>query len=85
MPGGLAWFADDSIPTLGTSATTQVIVARPSTIVVWEGAPIPVIAPEPGAATLSVIVWLRAYVAAIPRYPRAISSISGSAYAGSLT
>jgi hypothetical protein len=83
LPSGLAVFEDNSIPASGSD--TQIIVARPHEVLMLEGDPIPIAYPETGAATLSVIVGLRAYVATIVRYPKAIQTISGSAYGSTLS
>jgi len=85
LPGGAALFTDDNMPTTSSGANTQIIVARPQTICVWESEPIPIVYPESGATTLSVLIGLRAYAAAIPRLPRAVASISGNGYPVTLT
>lgn len=82
MPGGLKWFADDNIPAVG--GNTQVIVARPQEILVWEGDPVSFAFPQTNAGNLSVLIGLRSYVAALPRYSKAVAVISGASYPTSL-
>jgi HK97 family phage major capsid protein len=84
MPGGLAWFADDSIPTTDSGAETQLLVARPSEVLVFEGAPIVNAWIEPGASDLEVVIGLRSYVGIINRHPGSVSTISGAGYSSSL-
>lgn len=78
LPGGLAWFSDDNIPAVG--ADTQIIVARPQEVVTFEGDPIVFAYEETHGNTLSVVVGLREYVAAVARFPKAHSTITGTAY-----
>jgi len=80
--GQCRWHLDDNIPAV--SGNTQLVVARPAEVFVWEGEPIPQVTPETGATTLSVVISLRSYVAAIPRYQKAVAVIGGSAYPTSL-
>jgi HK97 family phage major capsid protein len=80
---GLALFADDNIPTYGTISQTQVIVTRPDTILLLEGAPIPYVYPPSVAGSLEAVLGVRAYVATIAKYASGVSAISGSAYAAS--
>ena len=75
---GLAAFEDVNIPVSG--ANTQLLVARPSEIVLMEGPAIPYAYPETEAMSLSVVVGVRKYVAVIARYPKAIAAITGAAY-----
>ena len=83
MPGGLAWFEDNNIPASGSN--TQLIVARPQEIIVFEGEPIPSAYPETEAAGLSVTINLRCYVGAIARFPKSVAVIGGSGYPLTLT
>lgn len=76
--GQLRWHTDDNIPALGSN--TQIIVARPETVVTFDGEETSFAYPETSAQSLSVVVGLRAYVAAVVRFPKAIASISGAAY-----
>jgi hypothetical protein len=78
LPGGLAWFEDGNIPASGPN--TQIVVARPDTVVLFEGEPVPIIFPESYAGTLQVLIGLRSYVAAIARHAAAVQTISGSTY-----
>ena len=78
LPGALQWHTDDNIPVSGSN--TQLIVARPSEIFTFDGEHIAYSFVETNAQELSVVVGLRAYVAAIVRFPKAIASISGAAY-----
>jgi hypothetical protein len=81
--GGLALFADDNINTVGTAALNQVIVTRPSTILLLEGEVVPYLYPQGAAGNLESILGVREYVTAIPRYPNGVAAISGFAYAAS--
>lgn len=76
--GQAAWHTDDNIPASGSN--TQILVARPSEVFVWSGEPIPFVAPEANATTLSMVVSLRQYVASIPRFSKAVAAISGATY-----
>jgi hypothetical protein len=78
---GLALFADDLVPVSGSN--TQIIVCRPSTILLLEGAPVSYLAPQGAAGNLEAIAGVRAYVTAISRYPSGVSNITGAAYAAS--
>jgi HK97 family phage major capsid protein len=82
MPGGVAWYVDDNIPASG--ANTRLVVARPQTICLFEGEPIPQAYAATEAQNLGVFVSLRAYVAAIPRFPHGVQCISGATYPSSL-
>jgi hypothetical protein len=76
---GLALFADDSIPVSGSD--TQVIVTRPRAILQLESAPITYLAPQGSASNLESVLGVRQYIATVPRYPSAVSVVSGAAYA----
>jgi hypothetical protein len=78
MPAGMAWFIDDNIPASG--ANTRLVVSRPQTVCLFEGDPIPAAYPATEAPSLAVYVSLRAYVAAIPRFPKGTQVIGGSTY-----
>lgn len=80
--GQLRWHTDDSIPASGSN--TQIIVARPSEIFTFDGDPVSFAYPQTYARSLSVVVGLRSYVAAVVRFPKAIATISGAAYPTSL-
>lgn len=80
---GLALFTDDSIPNQGTTSQLQVIVTRPSMILLLEGAPIFSTYSQATAGNLLPTVNLRSYAAVIPRYPSGVVSISGSAFTAS--
>jgi hypothetical protein len=85
LPGGVLWFEADAIPNLGTTSETQLIVSAPDeAMVVFEGEPVLMLAPQYGAASLELMLNLRAYVAAVPRYPSGTASIAGAAYTASL-
>ena len=90
---GLAMYADDNIPTSGSNL--QLVVARPSTVLLAEGAPMPFMFSE-GAGSLTSgggswsvtnpggllerVVGIKQYVACIARFPSGVSTISGAAY-----
>ncbi len=76
--GQLRWHTDDNIPASGSD--TQIIVARPAEVFVFQGEPISFASPQTNATTLSVVVGLRSYVAAIARFAKSVAVISGSAY-----
>ena len=80
-PGNLPWMLDDNIPASGSNA--QILVSRPSSVILLESAMIPFAYPETYAPTLSVAVGLRIYTAAVARFPNAHAIISGTAYATS--
>ena len=85
MPGGVLWFEADAIPNLGTTAETQLIVSAPDeAMVLAEGEPILAAYPQADATTLQIVLNLRAYVAAIPRYPSGTATITSAAYTASL-
>jgi len=75
---GLFHFADDNIPNSGSD--TQLIVTRPSYTLLLEGAPVTALFPQYGAGNLDPVISIRSYVACVPRYPAAVSAISGAAY-----
>ena len=75
-------FADDNIlPYTGEPTWAQVLVVDASKILTWRSDAIAVVAPEFGADTLSVLVSLRQYVAAVAQYAAACQVVSGSGYA----
>jgi hypothetical protein len=78
LPGNLAWFSDDNIPASGTN--TQIIVSRPQEVVTFEAEPIVYSYEQTYANSLAVVVGLREYVAAVARFPKAHSIITGTAY-----
>jgi hypothetical protein len=78
---GLAPFADDSIPSVSTVNLQQIIVTRPSTILLLESAPISYLMPQGAAANLEAILGVREYVACIARYASGVAVVSGAAYA----
>jgi HK97 family phage major capsid protein len=81
---GLAVYTDDNVPTLTTANLEQVIVTNPSYTLLMESAPIVQLTPQFGAGNLQPIITLRGYFACLPRYPNAVSVISGAAYASSV-
>jgi hypothetical protein len=78
---GLCLFADDSIANSGSN--TQIIVARPDTVLLYEGSPIPYCSPPTVAGSLEAVLGVRAYTATIPLYPEGVATISGKAYEAS--
>lgn len=78
LPAALRWFADDNIPASG--GNTQILVARPQELLTFDGDPIAYAYPETLANQLSVVVGLRAYIAVVARYPKAVAAISGATY-----
>jgi len=85
LPGSLLWFTADAIPNVGTTSETQLIVSAPDeSIVLFEGEPVLNIFPQTDAASFEVLANLRAYVAAVTRYPAGTAAISGSAYTSAL-
>ena len=78
---GLALYADDNLPNLGSTSNQQVVVTRPDTILLLEGAPIPYVYPPSVAGSLEGILGVRAYICTIAKYASGVSTISGSAYA----
>ena len=82
----LRLFRDDNIPTASHNSDTcfQLLVSRPSTVVLMRGDPMPSVFVETVANSLSVILNLRQYACAIPRYPNATEVITGSTYVDTL-
>jgi hypothetical protein len=80
---GLYLHSDDNISTYGTTANTQVLVARLTSILIMRGAPIPYCYPPTLAESLEAVLGVRQYVAVIPLYPKSVSVITGSAYTAS--
>jgi hypothetical protein len=78
--GKLALHSDDNIPTTNGGADTQLVVAHPSDILLLEGSTIAFSYPEAAAATLSVLVGFRRYVAVVARHAGATVSVSGARY-----
>jgi hypothetical protein len=79
LPGNLLWFVDENVPANGSN--TQIVVSRPSTIVLMEGdVPTVRVFPETLAENLQAIVQLYNYVCCIPRYPSATATVTGAAY-----
>ena len=76
----LALYSDDNLPNLGTTSQTQVLVARPDTVSLFEQIPIPYCYPPSIAGSMLAICGLRSYAAAIPRYPSGAAVITGTAY-----
>ena len=85
LPGGVLWFEADAIPTVGTTSETQLIVSAPDeAVVLFEGAPVLSVFPQTDAASLELVANLRAYVAAVTRYPSGSAVIAGAAYTSAL-
>jgi hypothetical protein len=85
LPGGALWFEADAIPNSGTTSQTQLIVSAPDeAVVLFEGAPVLSVFPQTDAALLELVANLRAYVAAVTRYPSGTASIAGAAYTSAL-
>ena len=85
LPGGVLWFEADGITTVGTTSETQLIISAPDeAVVLFEGDPILSIFPQTDAASLELVANLRAYVAAVTRYPNGTASIYGAAYTSAL-
>jgi hypothetical protein len=84
LPAGLLWFTDDNIPTVGTTAQTQLLVSSPGdAVIVMEDPPILTPFVETKANELKVILNLRSYVAVVTRHSAGTSVISGNAYVSS--
>jgi len=69
---------DDNLPAVG--ANTQVVVSRPQETYSFVGDEMSFAYEDTGAQTLSVLVGLRCYVAAITRFPKSVASLSGATY-----
>ena len=80
---GCALFADDNVPTVGTTSQTQLVVCRPDTILQLEGNPIPYVYPPSIAGSLTAILGARCYTATIARFKEGVATVSGSAYSAS--
>jgi hypothetical protein len=83
LPDGLAVFQDNNVPAVGSNS--QIVVARPSEVFVFEGSPISFSYAETEAADLSVVIGLRVYVGCIVRYAKAVQAISGNTYPTTLS
>ena len=81
MPSNIPWYMDDNIPASGSN--NQILVSRPSSIILLESGMIPFAYVETFAPNLTVQVGLRIYAAAAARFPNAHAVISGNAYATS--
>ena len=85
LPGGVLWFEADAMPNSGTTSQTQLIVSAPDeAVVLFEGSPVLSVFPQTDAASLEVVANLRAYVAAVTRYPSGTATIAGAAYTAAL-
>jgi hypothetical protein len=85
LPGSLLWFEADGIPNVGTTSETQLIVSAPDqAVVLFEGDPVLNVFPQTDAASFEVVANLRAYVAAVTRYPSGTAAITGAAYTSAL-
>ena len=85
LPGNLRWFSDDNIYAATPPATdTTILVGSPADTLLWEGDPITFAYPETRAGELSVMLGIRAYVAAVSRHNEAFAYITGSGYPTSL-
>lgn len=78
---GLQMYCDENIPTVGTSELLQIIVTRPSHTVLMEGTPSFRLFPQYAADNLSPIIAVNTYAAALCRYAKAVSVVTGAAYA----
>jgi hypothetical protein len=78
---GLAMVADDNIPASGSNA--QLIVTRPNTILLLEGAPRTYIRPQFQGGSLEPTLGVYEYLTCIPRWPTGVAAISGAYYATS--
>ena len=79
MPSNVPWFVDDNIPLASTN--NQILVSRPSSVILLESGMIPFAYPQTNASNLTVQVGLRMYCAAVARFPNAHAIVTGSAYA----
>ena len=70
--------SDDNIPAIG--ADTQILVARPEEIYTFDGQNLAFAYEETAAQNLTVQVGMRTYVGAVARFPKAVASITGTAY-----
>jgi hypothetical protein len=79
----LAVFANDSIPNLGTTTNYQVVIADPSTVLVFRSAPVFYCHPATYAGTLDAALGARVYTACVPRWPEGVATLSGAMYKAS--
>ena len=85
LPGGALWFTNENVPVVGTTVRTQILVSAPDeAITLCESEPILSAFVETQAASLEVVVNLRAYVAAITRHASGTAAISSAAYTTAL-
>ena len=78
IAGSLLWHTDDNIPASG--ANTQLLVCRPKEIYTFDGQNLAFAYEETAAQNLTVQVGMRTYVGAVARFPKAVASITGTAY-----
>ena len=80
---GLPVFEDGNIPfgNAPTNTQDQAIVAHMPEVWTFEGALTPRVVPQTFAQNLSVLLQLFAYITVIVRYPLAVQSITGAAFA----
>lgn len=85
MPGGLLWFTDDNVPTIGTTNRTQILVSSPGdAIIVMEDEPVLSVFLETKADTMRTVLNLREYCACVTRHAAGTAIVSGAAYTTAL-
>ncbi len=80
----LAVFADDNIPTVGTTSYYQVLVAAPATVLLFRSVPVFYVHPETYANTLDAVLGARVYTACVPRWPEGMAALTGAFYKSSI-
>lgn len=78
---GLDLYGDTNIPNSGSNI--QIVVARPDTILQLNGTPVLYLMPQSGAGSLEATIGVRQYTTTIARFPDAVATVSGAAYAAS--
>lgn len=86
LPGTLKLFADDNLHTVQTASAnptfSQLLVTQSSEVLVWRSSsPISFAYQETDAASLSVVVGFRCYVASVPRHSASVQVATGAGYA----
>jgi len=85
LPAGVLWFTSDSIPLVGTSTRTQLIISAPEVaLVLVEGTPVVTAFRDTLAHQLEVVVNLRNYACVITRHAAGSAVVTGGAYTSGL-
>lgn len=85
LPGGVLWFTNDNIPTVGTTSQTQILVSAPDeAVLLLEAPPVMSVFPQTYANQLQCLLNLRSYVAVVTRHASGTATVQGAAYTTAL-